>query len=76
MQLIIDQLLIVSKNLSPTLADTFEEMILQAETGSIRDYSRTFSLFISYGSSYMMKFPEIFTRIVDLMTERVKECIF
>jgi hypothetical protein len=49
---IISQLLLVSKNLSPTLCDVLDEMIIQSEQGTLAHADRSFTLFISYGSNY------------------------
>jgi len=52
-QVIIQQLLTVSKTLSPALCDTLEELIAQSEVKPVSGSDRTFALFISYGSNYL-----------------------
>ena len=45
---------------------------MQTENGMLIGADRSFTLFISYGSSYFLKFPEIFARIAELLIEGLK----
>jgi len=74
MQGIIKQLLTVCKNISPTLQEVIDGLITQAETlGLQNNVEATFTLFISFGSNYFMKHPDVFARLADLLINSVRD---
>ena len=72
---ICNEMIMIKKEVTPVIAGIFTQLLKVAEISGYLMHARTFTLFVSYGSSYLLENQKLYERVVNVLEYQIVEAL-